>query len=85
MEENVVTVITQTQKLETLVNHCSNHEKYNRYCHECDNMRVKKLYYEKRREIVTCDICGRKVVKNSYNKHLETLVHIEAIFNKKQI
>ena len=80
MEEKTLTIIEQTQKPDNLINHCNIHEKYNRYCRDCDLTRLTKNYYEKGRDLVTCDICKSKVVKNSYKKHLETLVHIKATF-----
>ncbi len=85
MDEKKIQNIEQTQIPESnnctiRTDHCNIHEKYNRYCRLCDNMRVKKLYYDNGRELVTCDICKRKVVKYAYKKHLESMVHFKATF-----
>ncbi len=79
MEENIV--IEQTQKPYNLPDTCNKHEKFNKYCRDCDLNRLKKRYYDKGRDLVTCDICKRKVVKYAFNKHLESLVHMKCIFD----
>ena len=82
MEEKIVIIIDKSQKQDNLIDPCEKHEKYEKYCHDCEKNRVRQRYYKKGRDLVTCDICNRKVVKYAFNKHLESLVHIRATFSK---